>query len=373
MFIFRLKSFKYQNVNNENNNNNAALPTIVSKRETGPIKVMLDLKKEYEEDQELIAMLDPSTYKKDKPKANNNLNPCEIIPEEDEDLLLQKNINSINNPNNFNRKSFRNNNNVISTINNGNIHNEPVYKRMIAKRMHNNNTNNNTHNINYTNQNNINNEFPLLNNIQSPKHVQPFMLQSMKLKHNNNNNNNTHNHKQQSKPLAVISLVTTPRIYEKNYIESPSTSEFTHDTPDNAGNDIEKEQIVLLSKHFHTKPTTPASNCFLPLSVSGKPYLNNINNYNNNEDTNQACLYKAKPLSQQKCRYNSNFDNLPKPRRGFSSTGHYVDGSLSNTYNNKSTSISTYRKMHKIKIERGMVGIKLIDKLINQMKFDLST
>ena len=334
---------------------------------------MLDLKKEYEEDQELIAMLDPSTYKKEKLKANNNNhNPCEIIPEEDEDLLLQKNINSINNPNNFNRKSCRNNNNVISTINNGNIHNEPVYKRMIAKRMHNNNNTNNN-NINYTNQNNINNEFPLLNNIQSPKHVQPFMLQSMKLKHSNNNSNNNNTHKQQSKQLAVINLVTTPRIYEKNYIESPSTSEFTHDTPDNAGNDIEKEQIVLLSKHFHTKPTTPASNCFLPLSVSGKPYLNNINYNSNNEETNQACLYKAKPLSQQKCRYNSNFDNLPKPRRGFSSTGDYVDGSLSNTYNNKSTSISTYRKMHKIKIERGMVGIKLIDKLINQMKFDLST
>ena len=165
-----------------------------------------------------------------------------------------------------------------------------------------------------------------------------------------------------------MNLVTTPRLYEKNYIESPSTSEFTHDTPENAGNDIEKEQIALLSKHFHTKPTTPSGNCFLPFSVSSKTYLNNINNYN--EDTNQPYLCKTKPLSQQKCRYNSNFDNLPKPRRGFSSTGHYVDGSLSNTYNNKSTSNSTYRKMHKIKIERGIVGIKLIDKLINKMKFD---
>ena len=265
-----------------------SLPSIPHSLKANPIKVTIDFKREYEEDQELISMLDPRTYKPEKPIMNS----CEIIPEEEADILHHKH-------------SARQNN-LLS-------------KRMLIKR-HINSGNNklNTHSLSHHPRSN---HFPLLTNNSSPKRINHYMFHSQKPKHINILT--------QSTPLSVATLLTTPHLYDNN-IESPSTSGFTHDTPDHNGNDV----------HFKTKPLLTNGEYKLPVAT------------------------QIKPLTQQQRRYKVNLMPIYKPKRGFSSNGHdkkNINGNMN------------YRSVHRIKIERGMIGTKLMDKLVNTMKYDVST
>lgn len=263
------------------------LPSIPLSLKTNPIKVTIDFKKEFEEDQELISMLDPHTYKQEK----HNLKSCEIIPEEEEDILHHK------------QKS--NQNDLLPT-------------RMLIKRhIKNNNNKLNMHSLSHHPRSH---QFPLLTNNFSPKRNNHCVLHSQKAKHINILT--------QSTPLSVITLLNTPHLYETN-IESPSTSGFTHDTPEHIGSDV----------HLKTKPISTNGACKLPVTTT-------------------------KPLTQQQRRYRINLLPIHKPKRGFSSNGHdnkNINGNVN------------YRQMHRIKIERGMVGTKLMDKLVNTMKYDVST
>ena len=260
----------------------SSLPSIPHSLKSNPIKVTIDFKKEYEEDQELISMLDPRTYKTEKPVMKS----CEIIPEEEEDILLH--------------------------------HKHKNHQRMLLKR-HNNNINNNKLNTHSVSHNPRSNRFPLLTNNTSPKRVNNY---TTKLKHIN--------FLTQSTPLSVVTLLTSPHLYENN-VETPSTSGFTHDTPEHNGNDV----------HLKTKPTLSNGECKLPATTT------------------------TKPLTQQQRRCKVNLMPIHKPKREFSSKEHDKKNIINGNMN--------YRQMHRIKIERGMVGTKLMDKLVNTMKYDVST
>ena len=96
--------------------------------------------------------------------------------------------------------------------------------------------------------------------------------------------------------------------------------------------------------------------------------LSNLNNGSGNlldnieKNIKKKAFKTSKPLSQQSRLNNSNRNN-----KLFNSNDSINFSNSISNYNSSS------KKLHKIKIERGMMSTKFVDKLINKLHFDLST
>ena len=186
-------------------------------------------------------------------------------------------------------------------------------------------------------------------------------------------------------------MVNSPVILDRN-IESPSTCEFTNDSSKKYSNDtkssddFQKDRLGLFSaqisykNYFNTNNTLFSMSTRRPLSnlnngnkniLEGLELNNNIvNSINTDNDVvnNKKCVKYKKPLSQKSRVRNSTRDNNCLLK----SAGSLLSDSLHFNCNSKLNNVSP-KKLHKIKIERGMMSTKFVDKLIKKLHFDLST
>lgn len=194
-----------------------------------------------------------------------------------------------------------------------------------------------------------------------------------------------------SNPFSINrNMVKSPVILDRN-IESPSTCEFTNDSSKKYSNDtkssddFQKDRLGLFSaqipykNYFTTNSTLFSMSTRRPLSnlnngnknfLEGLDLNNNIVNSINNDDNivnNKKGVKYKKPLSQKSRVRNPTKDNFL-----LKSAGSLLSDSFQLNFNSKLNNVSP-KKLHKIKIERGMMSTKFVDKLIKKLHFDLST
>ena len=153
---------------------------------------------------------------------------------------------------------------------------------------------------------------------------------------------------------------------ERN-IESPSTSAFTLDSTKKYSNDtrtqddFNKDRMHLLSAHLSYKPNN--ANTIFPSTI--KRPMSNLNMGNNFED---ICTHLE--LTRKLSSSSSNTKLFhPKPRNAHSSNPRSFDNA---TFKNRAESHNTSRKkFHRIKIEKGMMSTKVVDKLIRKFNYDI--
>jgi hypothetical protein len=255
-----------------------------------------------------------------------------IIPEEEEDKTKRLFYNNNNN----------NNNNVklpLRPFSRPKQQNATSQRQLASIRSF-----QNIHHNNLNLNNNNNNKACCL--LQSPKQQtlsKKIDLSKIIIQHNLK----PHQPQQQQQP---------PQQNERN-IESPSTSAFTVDSTKKYLNDtrtqddFNKERIHLLSAHLSYKPHTNTLLC----STIKRP-MSNVNNGSNSNYDELLCSgfeLNRKHVQPNKLR-NSHSSNL--------------------CHNNKHRDINhsaNKRKIHRIKIEKGLMSTKLADKLIHKLNYDI--
>ena len=274
-------------------------------------------------------------YKNKQPQQQQQ-QACPIIPEEDEDKTIKHLF-----KNKFPLRPFSRPKQQLSQ--------RQLTSLRSLQNIHINNNNNNNININ-------NNR---LNIIASPKQHQQHQQQQ-----------------QQHIPFKKIDLSKIiihnnikpqPPQIERN-IESPSTSAFTLDSTKKYSNDtrtqddFNKDRMHLLSAHLSYKPNN--ANTIFPSTI--KRPMSNLNMGNNFEDlcTHLELTRKLSSSSNPKLLH-------PKPRNAHSSNPRSFDNS---TFKNRAESHNTSRKkFHRIKIEKGMMSTKVVDKLIRKFNYDIQS
>ena len=338
---------------------NVALPIISGTeqiKEYHPTKIIIDLQKEYEEDKELLDLLDNKRnyylpYSIESKKENNEQNCtgnisnrkkplCEIIPEEDEDKQKTE-------------KNFFNS--YAKPVKTETFLPYPVSKTSKQLNMK---------------------DFPLLSNHINSKSNIVNLCQI----------NNKTKLEQQKEKEAISKLIhpSSPFLSNRQFInkspividrtiETPSTSGFTHDstkklpTDTKSLDDFNKERMHLLSAQNSNNINLNRNNTIFTPNSQRRP-LSNLNNGSGNlldnieKNIKKKAFKTSKPLSQQSRLNNSNRNN-----KLFNSNDSINFSNSISNYNSSS------KKLHKIKIERGMMSTKFVDKLINKLHFDLST
>lgn len=155
-------------------------------------------------------------------------------------------------------------------------------------------------------------------------------------------------------------------------IETPSTSGFTHDstkklpTDTKSLDDFNKERMHLLSAQNSYNIHLNRNNTIFTPNSQRRP-LSNLNSGSCNildnieKSIKKKALKTSKPLSQQSRLNNSNRNNM------------LFNNNESINFSSSVSNYTSNKKLHKIKIERGMMSTKFVDKLINKLHFDLST
>ena len=205
---------------------------------------------------------------------------------------------------------------------------------------------------------------------------------NLNLNNNNNNNNNKaccllQSPKQQtlSKKIELSKIIIQhnlkphqpqqqqpPQQNERN-IESPSTSAFTVDSTKKYLNDtrtqddFNKERIHLLSAHLSYKPHTNTLLC----STIKRP-MSNVNNGSNSNYDELLC--SGFELNRKHIQPN-------KLRNSHSSNPRSFDNLCHNNKHRDINHSANKRKIHRIKIEKGLMSTKLADKLIHKLNYDI--
>ena len=188
------------------------------------------------------------------------------------------------------------------------------------------------------------------------------------------------NFEQSRKKETIAKLILPSSPYRTNRtpldnninIESPSTSEFTHDSlvkkisnDTKSIDDYTKERMHLFSAQYSYNIHLNKNNTIFP--KGNRRPLSNLNNGGSNLYESIERKYNSKPCSQKAKLRNSKKDNIL-----FKGNNSLFNSNDSIHFNDNKYSVSN-KKFHKIKVERGMMSTKFVDTLINKLHFDLST